>query len=81
MVVLNANCEVIFKQTAISADLGDSSKYSSEFHFIILLKTEVEKGSITTVIDYGLDGPKFKSLILFEKGRFNFLPEDERETG
>jgi len=70
-----------FLQTANSADLGDSSKYSSEFHFYLLLKTEVEKGSITTVIDYGLDGPKFKSLILFEKGRFFFLPEDERETG
>jgi len=80
MVVLNVNCEVTFKQTAISADLGDSSKYSSEFHFIILLKTEVEKGSITTVIDYGLDGPKLKSLILFEKGRF-ILPEGEREIG
>jgi len=43
------------------------------FTLIILLKTEVEKGSITTVIDYGLDGPKLKSLILFEKGRFIFF--------
>ena len=49
-------------------------------HLSILLKTEVEKGSITTVIVYGLDGPKLKSLILFEKGRF-ILPEGERETG
>jgi len=38
MVVLNANCEVIFKQTAISADLGDSSKYSSEFHLFYTLE-------------------------------------------
>ena len=73
------NC--FFLQTANSADLGDSSKYSSEFHFCLLLKTEVEKGSITTVFGYGLDGPKSKSLILYEKGRFIHLSEDERETG
>jgi len=38
-----------------SADLGGSSKYSSE---IIRLKADVEKGSMSTAIGHGLADPK-----------------------
>jgi len=52
---------VIVHEIVISTDLGGSSKHSSEKErqtivFVLLkknLKTEVEKGSITTVIAYG----------------------------
>ena len=37
-------------ETASSADLGGSSKYSNE--------TEVEKGSILTAVGHGLADPK-----------------------
>ena len=42
-------------ETNNSADLGGSSKYSNEKK---LLKTEVEKGFMTTVIDHEWVDPK-----------------------
>lgn len=44
-----------------SADLGSSSKNSSEFIlFTIILSLEEEKGFIRTLIDYELVGPKVR---------------------
>jgi len=44
---------VMLGETASSADLGGSSKYSSEN-----LETEVEKGSMVTAVGHGLVDPK-----------------------
>jgi len=51
--------DVNLSGAALSADLGSSSKHLSVIQDILcLLRTEVGKGSVTTVIGQGLVGPK-----------------------
>ncbi len=72
---MSKSLEVILDGIIFGADLGGSSKYSSEYLLLktqeSTLKTEVEKGSIWTAVGYGWVDPKQWVKYFFKKAEYS----------